>query len=80
LGLIGYDKKVGINMGNGTIYQYDGIAGAFGSWWVDAAGSTDAIMSVRSGSRTFAPSNPGTIANWLAIKVDGAFYHLPIYH
>jgi hypothetical protein len=80
LGLIGYDKKVGFNMGNGCIFQYDGIAGSFGSWYVDAAGSMPAIMSVRSGSRTFAPSNPGTIANWLAIKVDGAFYHLPIYH
>jgi hypothetical protein len=63
----------------GTIYQYNGTDGAFGDWYIDTAGSQDSIMCVASGSRTQAPSNTSSIANWLNIRVDGIRYALPLY-
>jgi hypothetical protein len=71
--------RFGFNMTNGTIYAWDGVNGAYGSYHVDPAGVQDCIMSVRSGSRTDAPFNISTVANWLAIRVDGIRYKLPLY-
>jgi hypothetical protein len=71
--------RFGFNMTNGTIYAFDGVNGTFGSYYVDPAGVQDSIMSVRSGGRTDAPANWSTIANWLAIRIDGFRYKIPLY-
>jgi hypothetical protein len=75
----GGTSRFGFNMTNGTIYAFDGVNGSFGSYYVDPAGDQDAIMSVRSAARTDAPSNWASIANWLAIRVDGFRYKIPLY-
>jgi hypothetical protein len=64
--------------GEGVLYCSGGV-GNLGDYWVDPAGSTDEIMSCRSANRTTNPANTTTIANWLAILVDGIRYHLPLY-
>jgi hypothetical protein len=70
--------RIGMGMGNGVLYQYGGV-GAEYQWYFDAAGSSPAVMNVRSGSRTSAPSNPSAIANWLKLQVDGIDYWWPLY-
>jgi hypothetical protein len=67
------------SMGTGVMYQYDGANGSEYQWYFDAAGSSPAVMNVRSGSRTSAPSNPSAIANWLKLQVDGINYWWPLY-
>jgi hypothetical protein len=72
-------KRVGLQMSNGVLTQWDGTNGSFGTWFFDAAGTQDSVMNVRSGSRTSAPANGTTINNWLVIKLDGTKYRLPLY-
>jgi hypothetical protein len=75
-------NRFGVGMhsgGEGIIWCWNGQDGSFGDWWIDISGSQDAIMRVASGSRTQAPSNGSTIANWLNIRVDGIRYALPLY-
>jgi len=72
-------QHFGLGMSNGVLKQWDGTNGAFGDYYVDAAGTQSAVLSVRSGARTSAPANPSSISNWLVIKLDGTKYRLPLY-
>jgi hypothetical protein len=71
--------RFGVNLSQGVIYAWDGANGAYGNYYMDPAGTQDSIMAVRSGSRTDAPANPTTPANWLAIRVDGTRYKLQLF-
>jgi hypothetical protein len=70
--------RAAFGMGNGVMYQFDGNGSEY-QWYFDAAGSSPAVMNVRSGSRTSSPTNPTAIANWLKLQVDGINYWWPLY-